>query len=149
VTAAWVGPDLALPASRALAAPWGNALHPVPAPLPERPWSLELRALLDEVPRRTAAQWRAATAREVRAPGWSGAMHEAARCAWAAGRLTDVARAQLVAARALVLAHTGVSPYAAARVLTAAVQAVCTRDLLPAEAHAVLVGPWEAGRAAG
>ncbi|MDP9182097.1 MAG: hypothetical protein M3P04_04900 [Actinomycetota bacterium] len=150
LTAAWVGPEVPLRDVHALGAPWEAALSPVPPALPERSWSRALRDLLDEVARRTPEQWRASTARERRACRslrWSEALHEASIAAWRTDRLHDVARAQLAAARALTLTHTGVSPYASARVLTAAVQGVCTADVLDPSVSEALRADWEAGSA--
>jgi hypothetical protein len=152
LTAAWAGPEVSLRDIRALVEPWEAALDPVPPSLPERPWSRALRDLLDEVPRRTPEQWRASAGRQRiigRSLRWSEALHASSKAAWGTGRLPDVARAQLAGTRALALAHTGVSPYAAARVLTAAVQAVCTEDLLDAGVRDALWADWEAGSGAG
>ena len=150
LTAAWAGPDVPLRDVQALVAPWERALDPVPPALPERRWSHALRDLLDEVPRRTREQWRVSASRQRvvgRSLRWSEALHASSKAAWGAGRLADVARAQLAGTRALALAHTGVSPYAAARVLTAAVQAVCTEDLLDTGVRDALWADWEAGSA--
>jgi hypothetical protein len=70
-------------------------------------------------------------------------MHAACDAALQAGRVRDVARAQLAAARALSLTHTPVSRGAAALVLTGAVQAVCTRDLVPPDVSGPLLATWE------
>jgi hypothetical protein len=148
LTAAWAGPEVALRDVRVLVAPWERALDPVPPALPQRPWSRALRDLLDEVPRRSAAQWRVSAGRQRgagRSLRWSEALHASSKAAWGTGRLADVARAQLAGTRALALAHTGVSPYAAARVLTAAVQSVCTEDLLDPGVRDALWSDWEAG----
>lgn len=148
LTSAWVGPEVPLRDVRALSAPWEAAIAPVPPALPERAWSRGLRDVLDEVPRRTREQWQCSAGHQQRAGRslrWSDALHIASKAAWEAGRLHDVARAQLAAARALALAHTGVSPYAAARVVTAAVQAVCTADLLDPGVHDALWADWESG----
>ena len=61
--------------------------------------------------------------------------------------MPDVARAQLAAARALALTHTGAPPYGAALVLTGAVQAACTADLVAPGVHQSLRAAWEAGAA--
>ncbi|HUR50711.1 MAG TPA: hypothetical protein VMZ11_01165 [Mycobacteriales bacterium] len=147
LTVAWSGPEVALRDLRALAAPWEAALDPVPPALPQRRWTSELRALLDEVPRRTPDQWAASLRRrrEQARGTWGDAMHEACAAALDAGRVPEVARAQLAAARALCLTHTGVPKGRAALVLTAAVQACCTADLLPAESARALSAAWEAG----
>jgi hypothetical protein len=150
LTSAWVGPEVSLRDVRALAAPWQAALAPVPPPLPDRPWSRALRDLLEDVPRRTHQQWRVSTGHQLRAGRalrWSEALHTASKAAWQAGRLHDVARSQLAATRALALTHTGVSPYASARVVTAAVQAVCTADLIDPGVRDALWADWEAGTA--
>lgn len=147
VSAAWAGPGAAVADARALAAAFHEALDPVPRPLPERPWTPALRSLLDEVPRRTTPQWRASVARHRsgRSLRWSDGLHVACRAAWEADRVADVARAQLAAARALALTHTGVPPYGAALVLTAAVQVECTRDLIAPSVAEGLRAAWEAG----
>lgn len=149
VTAAWAGASTSVADARALAAPFLEALDPVPRPLPERPWTAALRALLEEVPRRTPSQWRTCVAqhRSGRSLRWSDGLHVACRAAWQADRVNEVARAQLAAARALALSHTGVPPYGAALVLTAAVQAVCTEDLLSPGLADSLRAAWEAGAA--
>ena len=75
-------------------------------------------------------------------------MHQACRAAYDHGRLTDVARAQLAAARQLRLsgASTGPDTHALAMTVTAAVQATVLADLLvPGLTHALL-GAWEAGQ---
>ena len=71
-------------------------------------------------------------------------MHNACQAAYDAQRLTDVARAQLGAARALRLsgASTGPHAHAIAMAVTAAVQAVCTADLIDTTG---LRGAWDAG----
>lgn len=149
VTGAWVGASAAVGDLRALSAPFEEALDPVPPALPERPWTSEVRALLEEVPQRTARQWSASVARHRagRSLRWSDSLHVACRAAWEADRLQDVARAQLAAARALALSHTGVPPYSAALVLTGAVQAVCTADLVAPSVLDGLRAAWEAGAA--
>ena len=151
LTAAWAGPEVALRDVHELVASWERALDPVPPALPQRPWARALRDLLDEVPRRTPEQWRASASRQRvsgRSLRWSEALHASSKAAWGTGRLTDVARAQLAGTRALALAHTGVSPYAAARVVTAAVQAVCTEDLIELGVRDALWADWEAGAGA-
>jgi hypothetical protein len=148
LTAAWVGAEVPLRDVRELAAAWEAALDPVPPALPARPWSRSLAELLDEVVRRTPEQWQICTEHQRRAGRslrWSEAVHIASRAAWGADRLHDVARAQLAAARALALTHTGVSAYGAARVVTAAVQAACTYDLLDLGVADALQADWEAG----
>jgi hypothetical protein len=149
VTAAWAGAAAAVSDVRALAAPWEAALDPVPPPLPERPWTPEVRDLLEEVPRRSAAQWAVSLQhhRAGRSLRWSDTLHVACRAAWEADRLLEVARAQLAAARALALAHTGVAPYGAALVLTGAVQAACTADLVAPSVRESRRAAWEAGAA--
>jgi hypothetical protein len=147
VTSAWAGAAAAVSDVRALAARWEAALDPVPPPLPERPWTPEVRDLLEEVPRRGVAQWSVSLQhhRAGRSLRWSDTLHVACKAAWEADRLLDVARAQLAAARALALAHTGVAPYGAALVLTGAVQSVCTADLVPSSVREGLRAAWEAG----
>ena len=149
VTSAWAGASAALSDVRALAAPWEAALDPVPPSLPERPWTPAVRDLLEEAPRRSSAQWAASLQhhRAGRSLRWSDTLHVACRAAWEADRLLDVARAQLAAARALALTHTGVAPYGAALVLTGAVQAACTADLVPTSVREGLRAAWEAGAA--
>jgi hypothetical protein len=145
LTAAWAGAEAALPDVRLLAAPWEEALDPVPPALPRREWTPALRQVLDDVPRRTPEQWQDCVSRRRRSPrmGWSEAMHAACDAALQAGRVGDIARAQLAAARALSLTHTPVSRGAAALVLTGAVQAVCTRDLVAPEVSGPLLATWE------
>jgi hypothetical protein len=147
LTASWAGPEAALRDVRALLAPWEAAVDPVPPALPERPWTASVRALLEEVPRRSAAQWRVSvrTRRELPGQQWSEAMHLSCDAAWRDGRLHDVARAQLAAARSLSLTHPGVPQGAAAMVLTAAVQALATQDLLADSVVRVLLVSWEVG----
>ena len=150
LTSAWVGPEVPLRDVQALAAPWEAAISPVPPALPDRPWSRELRDVLEAVPRRTRGQWQVSAGRqqrEGRSLRWSDALHVASKAAWEAGRLHDVARSQLAATRALALTHTGVSPYASARVVTAAVQSVCTADLIAPGVRDALWADWEAGSA--
>lgn len=149
VTAAWAGASAALSDLRALAAPWEAALGPVPPPLPERGWTPLVRDLLEEVPRRSPAQWAVSLAqhRAGRSLRWSDTLHVACRAAWEADRVHEVARAQLAAARALALTHTGAPPYGAALVLTGAVQAVCTADLVAPSVQQGLRAAWEAGAA--
>jgi hypothetical protein len=147
VTAAWAGRRADLDDLAQLRRPWVVALAPVPPALPEAPYTADLRDLLDEVPRRTTGQWQRVVRahRERRGSrAWSLAMHEACRAAFEADRLLEVARAQLAAARALRLsrASTGADAQAVAMAVTAAVQAVCTRDLLDTPA---LLRPWRAG----
>ncbi len=74
-------------------------------------------------------------------------MHTASRAAFDADRLVPVARAQLAAARALRLSGVSTRPGAsgAAMAVTAAVQALCVRDLLDDDTTAVLLRAWEAG----
>ena len=146
VTAAWAGRSAELRDLAVLRAPWAGCVSVVPAPLPQRAWSGALRDLLDEVPRRTDEQWRRCLAahRDRTRPRWSGQVHEACVAAHEAGRTLEVARAQLAAARVLRLsrASTLEDPQALAMVVTAAVQAVCTADLLDTTA---LLGTWAAG----
>ena len=72
-------------------------------------------------------------------------MHASCAAAHDAGRVRYVARAQLAAARALATTHTGVSPYSAGMVLTAAVQATCTADVVNENVISALRAAWEAG----
>lgn len=156
VTVAWAGPAAALPDAAVLLAPWEDVVPAVGPPL-ERGGSV-LRDLLDEVVRRSPAQWQRTAAAHVarRSSGisWGAAMHEACRAAWEHDRLHDVARAQLAAVRALALApHAstagavhGTPPGAAAMAVTSAVQAVCTADLLRPATTAALIASWGAGR---
>jgi hypothetical protein len=150
LTASWAGPEAALRDVRALLAPWEAAVDPVPPALPERPWTAGVRALHEEVPRRAVRQWETSVRSRRALPGqqWSEAMHLSCDAAWRDGRLHDVARAQLAAARALSLTHPGVPQGAAAMVVTAAVQALATQDLLADSVVRVLLGAWEAGASA-
>lgn len=147
LTASWAGPEAALRDVQVLVAPWEAAVDPVPPALPERPWTAAVRGLLEEVPRRSPLQWEASVKARRALPGqqWSEAMHLSCDAAWREGRLHDVARAQLAAARSLSLTHPGVPQGAAAMVLTAAVQALATRDLLADSVVGVLKAAWEAG----
>jgi hypothetical protein len=149
LTASWAGPEAALRDVRDLLAPWEAAVDPVPPALPERRWTGDVRALLDEVPRRSARQWQVSVRTRRGLPGqrWSEAMHLSCDAAWRDGRLHEVARGQLAAARALALTHPGVPTGAAAMVVTSAVQAVTTQDLLPETVVEVLQAAWEAGGA--
>lgn len=149
VTGAWAGASAALSDVQALTGPWEAALDPVPPALPDRPWTPQVRDLLEQVPQRTPEQWRASLQRHRagRSLRWSDTLHVACRAAWEADRLHDVARAQLAAARALALTHTGVPPYGAALVLTGAVQAACTADLVEPSVREGLRAAWEAGGA--
>lgn len=157
VTVAWAGRargvelgELAL-----LRAPWQQALSPVPVALPADGYggsAAALRELLDQVSRADAAAWdRVQQAHLARQGGlmWSEAMHEACRAAADTGRLVDVARAQLAAARAVRLA--GVSATSAAQGATmavmAAVQATCVLDVLEPSCARTLLEGWEAARA--
>lgn len=148
VTSAWAGLSATLSDVAALAAPFEQALPPVGPPLPDTPRTPALRALLEQVARRAPEAWeRTAQAHRAHRSDrrWSHAMHEACLAAFDANRLHEVARAQLAAARALALTHTGSAPTAAAMAVTAAVQAVCTADVLTASTLATLRGDWEAG----
>lgn len=144
VTVAWAGREADLQDLWELQRPWRDAIDPVPPAPPSFPG---LPDLLDDVARRTPAQW----ARTAEAHGahrgslnWSRQMHEACRAAFEADRLVAVARAQLAAARALRLsaASTGPEAHAVAMAVTAAVQGLCTRDLLDTR---WLMSAWEAG----
>ena len=147
VTVAWAGRVADLQDLARLRAPWAAGVPAVPAALPDTAYGESLRCLLEAVGRRTPQQWQ----RVVDAHGahrgtfrWSTAMHRACQAAYDAGRLTDVARAQLAAARALRLsgASTGPDAHAVAMAVTGAVQAVCTADLAPCPD---LMSAWEAG----
>jgi hypothetical protein len=150
VTVAWAGREADLADLSALHAPWAAALDPVPPALPPGPGSTALGALLDEVSRRSPEQWqrvaRAHAGRE-RGLGWSTSMHTACRAAFDAGRLVEVARAQLAAARVLRLsgASTGPQAHAVAMAVTSAVQAACTQDLLEPPVTLALTCAWSAG----
>lgn len=148
VTVAWQGPRVPLLDREELTAPWVGALDPVPPALPHAPYAATLTGLLEEVLRRRPEQWRrSVTAHRARggALRWSDAAHQACAAAVDAGRLREVARAQLAAARGLCLVHTGCSPYGVGMVVTGAVQAVCTADLVTGEVTATLCAAWEAG----
>jgi hypothetical protein len=147
VTAAWAGGDADLQDLAALRAPWAAAIDPVPPAPPRFPG---LSDLLDEIARRTPRQWqRTADAHGAHrgSLAWSRQMHVACRAAFEAGRLVEVARAQLAAARALRLsgASTGADAHGIAMAVTAAVQACCIADLLDTR---WLRSAWEAGSAA-
>jgi hypothetical protein len=144
VTVAWAGRQADLGDLHELQRPWREAIDPVP---PAPPRIAGLSELLEQIPHRSRQQWQ----RTVDAHGaqrgtfaWSEQMHEACGAAFEADRLTEVARAQLAAARALRLsgASTGPDAHAVAMATTAAVQAVCTADLLDVRR---LLSAWEAG----
>lgn len=145
VTAAWAGPT-APQDHAALTAPWERAVDPVPPALASSPYMGELVEVLDEVSRRAPAQWRA-TARSQRGRPWSADMHVACWAAYDSGRLTQVARAQLAAARALRLsgASTGEHAHSTAMAVSAVVQAVCTADVAPAHTTRALRAAWDDG----
>lgn len=150
VTVAWAGRLASLEDLSALNAPWAQALDPVAPALPQTVCSSALSVLLDAVSRRTETQWqRVADAHGAQRGrlSWSNAMHEACRVAFEADRLTDVARAQLAAARVLRLsgASTGEDAHALGMAVTAAVQATCTADVLDGGTATVLLSAWEAG----
>lgn len=150
VTAAWAGRSADLRDLAALRRPWDAALDPVSPALPEAVWTSELRRLLDDVDRRTAGQWAATAAEHATHRGslrWSAAMHQASRAAHDGNRLPEVARAQLAGARALRLSGASAGPdaHAVAMAVTAAVQAVCTGDLLTPVTSAALLSAWRAG----
>ena len=150
VTAAWAGREADLSDLATLRAPWARAVGPVPVSLPEATWTPALRRLLDEVSRRQRPAWGRTVAEHDRHRGglrWSTAMHEACRAALEAGRVTDIARAQLSAARALRLsgASTGPDAHAVGMAVTAAVQATCTGDLVDQSCTRALTGAWLAG----
>jgi hypothetical protein len=150
VTVAWTGREAGLADLAALYAPWAAAVAPVPPALDEGPFTAPLRLLLDEVGRRSPAQWeRVAAAHHGQRGGlwWSAAMHRACQAAFDHGRLVAVARAQLAAARALRLsgASTGEDAHAIAMSVTAAVQATCTADVLEGNVTHALIRAWEAG----
>ena len=144
VTVAWAGRDAGLHDLQELQRPWREAVDPVP---PAPPAFAGLPDLLDDVARRSPAQWRRTAEAHGAQRGtltWSRQMHAACRAAFEADRLVEVARAQLAAARALRLsgASTGPDAHAVAMAVTAAVQGLCTRDLLDTR---WLLGAWEAG----
>lgn len=144
VTAAWAGREAVLDDLVALRAPWVSGLGPVPPSLPETSYSEVLREMLDQIARRGPEQWQRVALAHRRGRRWSLGMHTACQAGYDAGRLTDVARAQLAAARALRLsgASAGRHAHSIAMAVTAAVQAVCTADLIDA---AALRGAWDAG----
>ena len=145
VSAAWAGRDADLHDLAELRRPWEALIDPVPPALPGRAWTPAVRTLLEEVPHRSDAQWAASSAaHRQRTPSWSVAMHEACAAVAEAGRVNEVARAQLAASRTLRLSRgsTGPDAMAHAMVLTAAVQAICAADLLDTQA---LRAPWDAG----
>lgn len=145
VTAAWAGPT-APQDHAALTAPWERAVDPVPPALAGSSYLGELLDVLDEVSRRTPAQW-TATARSQQGRPWSADMHVACWVAYDSVRLTQVARAQLAAARALRLsgASTGEHVQATAMAVTAVVQAVCVSDVTPAATTRALRAAWDDG----
>ncbi len=144
VVAAWVGRAAGLDDLLALQAPWVHGVSPIPPSLPETAYSGVLRVLLDEVGWRSPEQWQRVALAHRLGRRWSRGMHPACQAAYDAGRLTEVARAQLAAARALRLSGASSGPHsqAVAMAVTAAVQAVCTADLLDTTG---LRGAWDAG----
>lgn len=172
VSATWAGPAASLSDVGLLMQPWDVALPPVGPPLAVG--GAPLRDLLDAVVRRTPEQWERTVASHVArrrvSKGWSTAMHEACRVAWQSDRLREVARAQLAAVRALALAGVGALPVrsdaegglgpqaapqaesrpaastAIAMSVTAAVQALCTADVLDERTRTALLSDWEAGQ---
>ncbi|MFN2538772.1 MAG: hypothetical protein ABR549_11605 [Mycobacteriales bacterium] len=149
VTVAWAGREADLHDLHELQRPWRETVDPVP---PAPPYIEGLNELLDEIPHRSKQQWqRTADARGAYRGtlAWSRQMHEACRAAFEHDRLLTVARAQLAAARALRLsgASTGPEAHAIAMAVTAAVQALCTRDVCPRDLPSSrwLLSAWEAG----
>ena len=150
VTAAWAGRQADFDDLMLLRGPWAASLGPLPPALPRTSYSLALGTLLEAISRRTPDAWRRTAVEHDRHRGgqhWSTAMHASCQAAYDEGRLRDVARAQLAAARVLRLsgASTGHDAHAIAMAVTAAVQATCTSDLLPQEVGAALIRSWEAG----
>lgn len=151
VSVAWAGRAVSTADAVLMRGPWERGVSPLPQPLLAS-WAgsrSPLTRLLDEVPRRTREQWdRSIAARRprLRDPSWAQAMHAASQAAHETSRLAEVARAQLTAARLLALTNPGVSPYDAGMVLSAAVQAACVCDVLPAQVSASLRREWEAGQ---
>jgi hypothetical protein len=148
VAVAWAGPAATLPDAAALLAPWEAVLPPVGPPLGEVAGPA-LRDLLDETVSRSPAQWARTVAAHAAHRGdrrWSLAMHEACRVAWVHERLPGVARAQLAAVRALALSRTDASLSAVGMAVTAAVQGLCTADVLDEVTLATLMNDWEAGQ---
>jgi hypothetical protein len=126
VAAAWLG-------EAALREQWDQVLSPIPVALPETAYAKDLRQLLEEVTRRQ--HWHGvarAHAEERGSLTWSTRMHEACLAAHEAGRLREIARAQLAAARALSLSTAAADPefHAIAMEVTGSVQALCTGDLI-------------------
>lgn len=124
---------------------WDNVVAPLPVALPETGYAEELRQLLEDVVRRR--HWRGvaqAHAAERGRLAWSTRMHEACLAAHEAGRLREIARAQLAAARALSLSTATDDPefHAIAMEVTGSVQALCTGDLLDSS---LLRRAWLAG----
>ncbi|MCU1602129.1 MAG: uncharacterized protein JWO22_2838 [Frankiales bacterium] len=144
VTVAWAGREADLRDLHELQRPWREAVDPVPPTPPAYPGLTEL---LDEIPRRSRRQWqRTADAHGAQRGtlAWSRQVHATCWAAFEAGLLTDVARAQLAAARALRLsgASTGEDAHAIAMAVTGAVQGLCTSHLLDTR---WLLSAWEAG----
>lgn len=138
VAAAWLGrPDLRQR--------WDAVLSPLPVALPETAYAEELRELLEAVIRRR--DWRAVTDAHAEERGrlaWSNRMHEACVAAHQADRVSEIARAQLAAARALSLSTAKDDPrfQAIAMEVCGSVQALCTGDLIDS---APLRRAWLAG----
>ena len=158
VAAAWVGAGsgpAALAAGNALRRDWETALPPFPPALPDAygGHAADVRDLLDAAGRLDTAAWERVDRAHAAARGtlrWSESMHVACRAAHEAGRLVDVARAHLAAARVLRLSAVSTTPLAgsAAMSVTAAVQATCVLDLLDVETARALLRPWQAGAGA-
>lgn len=140
VTATWSAPWAPASVVRALRAPWDRVVGDLPTVLPDTAYRAELEELLEQVVRRQPEQWESVSCAHARHRGtlrWSTLMHASCRAAVAAGRDRDVARAHLAAARAIASAQLGgEARMTAGMAVTAAVQALCTRDLLDtAELH--------------
>lgn len=154
--AAYVRTALA-PASRErLRGPWLEVFGEVPVVAVGDgfgPHSADVRALCDRVAtaglpefeRLHDAQRTAFGAGQDDRRDWAPVMHQACQAAFVAGRVREVAAAQLAGARAALVAGVPV-PLAATGVMTAltgAVQAVALADLLDDDTFGALVAPWE------
>jgi hypothetical protein len=136
-----------------LGGPFATAMgrHPSALPVDDSfgPQSVQLRQLVETIARLSPADVAALeeATREARAEGfhWSQRMHAATWAAHLSGRIRTGARAQLAAARAVLVA--GVPPLAAAsgvmRAVTAVVQALLVADMLDEDNFMQLVAPWE------
>jgi len=149
--AAYASPSLTVASASRLREPWVEYFGVLPVVgtgAAFGPESVALRALIDRLATLAPAQWTALhdvhweAIRE--APAWAPTMHLACSAAFIAGRVREVAAAQLAASRAVQLARLS-APLAARGVMTAVgstVQAVAVRDLIEDEVYERLTATW-------